>query len=199
MNGVGSARSCSKCVIALLAACAASTLSCASSLPQAAEAPATVYVLSGPPPVKRAEPMDAPAVVEGSRPTSEWSVLPRGKDLPAALRNVARDAGSKRLLPVVFVGQASCEPCESLKHYRGDPRMQEALRGTLIIEVDLGRWFEEELATLGMNSHAIPALFVLDEEGRYTGKTITGGAWGDDIPENMAPPLTEFFLHARQP
>lgn len=138
-------------------------------------------------------------MLERPRPRSEWTVLSRGKDLSTALRELARDAASKQLLAVVFVGQRSCEPCESLKSYRNDPRMQDALQGTSIVEVDLGRWSSSELSMLGMSTHAIPALFVLDEDGRYTGKMITGGAWGDDIPENMAPPLTDFFLRARQP
>jgi len=182
-----------------LAACAAGSLGCGSAPPAVVEAPATVYLLPGPPPARRVEHDDAPAVVERPGPRSAWITLPRGNDLAGALRNHAKQASAKRLLPVVFVGQLSCEPCESLKRYRNDPSMQDALQGTSVIELDLARWGSSDISNLGMSTHAIPALFVLDDEGRYTGKMITGGAWGDDIPENMAPPLTEFFIRARQP
>ncbi|MBI5532472.1 MAG: hypothetical protein HY898_07145 [Deltaproteobacteria bacterium] len=196
---VGPARGCLMRALAVPLVCAAPGLSCGSSPPPIAEAPATVYKFAGAPPPKPPEVEEAPAVVERPRPRSEWTVLSRGKDLATALRELARDAASKQLLPVVFVGQKNCEPCESLKSYRNDPRMQDALLGTSIVEVDLGRWPSSELSMLGMSTHAIPALFVLDVGGQYTGKMITGGAWGDDIPENMAPPLTDFFLRARQP
>jgi hypothetical protein len=171
---------------------------CGSSAQPPAEAPATVFLLAAPPAATRVQPVDSPAVMTPPRPRSEWNALARGKDLDSTLKTMARQAASKGLVPVVFVGQKSCEPCESVKRYRDDPRMQEALAGTSVIEVDLGRYSGAELANLGLSPHAIPALFVLDDDGRYSGKMITGGAWGDDIPENMAPPLTEFFARSRR-
>jgi hypothetical protein len=35
--------------------------------------------------------------------------------------------------------------------------------------------------------------FKLDASGKPTGDRIDGGAWGDNVPENMAPPLKAFF------
>jgi hypothetical protein len=34
---------------------------------------------------------------------------------------------------------------------------------------------------------------LLDEKGITTGRMITGAAWGEDIPENIAPPMKTFF------
>lgn len=39
--------------------------------------------------------------------------------------------------------------------------------------------------------------FVIDETGRPTGQTITGAARGENTPENMAPPLEQFFAPLR--
>ncbi len=33
----------------------------------------------------------------------------------------------------------------------------------------------------------------VDDWGKTKGPTINGGAWGDNVPKNMAPPLTKFF------
>jgi hypothetical protein len=35
--------------------------------------------------------------------------------------------------------------------------------------------------------------FKLDENGNQTGEVIDGGAWGEDIPENIAPVMDKFF------
>jgi hypothetical protein len=39
----------------------------------------------------------------------------------------------------------------------------------------------------------IPAFYELGEDGKPTGRMITGAAWGEDIPENIAPPMKAFF------
>jgi hypothetical protein len=158
------------------------------------ELPATVVVL-------QAVPTQSAATSTSQQPLaipsahSEW-LVPNGQDLPLVLREAARRAVSMDLLPVAFIGRPDCEPCESLKKYRGDPRMQEALDHTFVVEINLDRWAATDLMMLGFNPRLIPVLFVLDGEGHPSGRSITGGAWGDDIPENMAPPLKEFFSRA---
>jgi hypothetical protein len=44
-----------------------------------------------------------------------------------------------------------------------------------------------------MQSDVIPVFYALNSAARPTGKTINGGAWGEDIPKNMAPPLKIYF------
>jgi hypothetical protein len=171
--------------------------SCAPSMrsADAPEPPATVVVMPpsaavAAPPFSRQEPAPARAA------QSEWVVPTQDHDLPVTLRRLARQASSLGLLAVVFIGKQDCEPCESLKRYRSDARMQEALAHTFVIEIDLDHWPTGELMAMGLNPRAIPVLYVLDADGNPTVQSITGGAWGDDIPENMAPPLSEFFSRA---
>jgi hypothetical protein len=171
--------------------------SCSASPPVLTEAPATVYLLASSAPARPADTFDEPPRLPPAAP-SEWHVLSRSGAMRAALREAASRAVDRRLLPVLFVGRTDCEPCKAVKHHRYDPRMQVALRGTAVLEVDLGVWGAAELSSLSMSPHAIPAFYVLDARGRSTGQMITGGAWGDDIPENMAPPLSEFFSGARR-
>jgi len=39
----------------------------------------------------------------------------------------------------------------------------------------------------------IPIFYALDKDGKPTGRKVDGGAWDDNIPENMAPVLDKFF------
>ena len=61
-----------------------------------------------------------------------------------------------------------------------------------VIRLDVDAW-HDQLKPLGFVSDGIPAVFAIDPAGKATGPVITGGAWGEDIPENMAPPLKTFF------
>lgn len=85
-----------------------------------------------------------------------------------------------------------CPPCIALRKSLSDERMVNAFSGTYIIQLDLDEW-ENELPEAGFDVPGIPIFFELDQDGNPTGRTISGGAWGEDIPENMAPPLKEFF------
>ena len=85
-----------------------------------------------------------------------------------------------------------CPPCIKLDESLADQRMVEAYRGTYIIRLDLDDW-NRQLSGTDFTVTVIPIFFELDGEGAPTGRTITGGAWGEDVPENMAPPLHNFF------
>jgi hypothetical protein len=54
------------------------------------------------------------------------------------------------------------------------------------------RW-KSDLAGTAFNVRGIPIFFEVDASGKPTGRFVTGGAWGEDIPENMAPPVKAFF------
>lgn len=58
------------------------------------------------------------------------------------------------------------------------------------VDVDLWGWGDE---SLGFDVAAIPIFFKVDPQGQPTGDIIDGNAWGENIPENMAPPLDAFF------
>ncbi len=94
---------------------------------------------------------------------------------------------------MVYLSAGWCGPCVAIKKYRSEPKMRDAFVGVAIIELDVDEWKAADLAALGMKSTTIPVFYFVDKDGKSTGKSIDGGAWGDNIPKNMAPPLKAFF------
>ncbi|APR88180.1 hypothetical protein A7982_13529 [Minicystis rosea] len=113
-------------------------------------------------------------------------------DLPAALKAEAAKAKAMGLKPYVEFWASWCGPCMAIKKNLDEPRMKAAFKGAYIIELNADEW-SNKLSGTGMSAGVIPIFYQLDDEGKATGKKIDGGAWGDNIPANMAPPLDKFF------
>lgn len=102
---------------------------------------------------------------------------------------LAKAAGQK---PFVELWATWCPPCKALEASMGDPQIQKAFAGVYLIRLDSDVW-SEKLKGSGLDNSTIPVFYELDEAAKPTGRSIDGGAWGEDIPENMAPPLDAFF------
>ena len=76
----------------------------------------------------------------------------------------------------------------------GDARMSDAFAGTYLISIDIDEW-SQQLAGTAFDSSSIPVFYELDEKAKPTGRKIDGGAWAENIPANMAPPLKAFFAN----
>ena len=123
-------------------------------------------------------------------------VVSLGDDLPELLPALAGEVGKAKdqnLKAHVELWADWCGPCKKLEASMGDPRMRDAFAGIYLIRLNSDAW-GEKFADTGLSlGGGIPAFFELGDDGRVTGRTITGGAWGDNIPENMAPPLKTYF------
>lgn len=108
------------------------------------------------------------------------------------LKAEARKAQEEDRTPYIEVDATWCSSCQELNASLGDERMIDAFKGTYIIRLDLDEW-KSDLSDAGFYVQGVPAFFQIDEAGRPTGHNITGAAWGENIPENMAPPLKEYF------
>ena len=115
-----------------------------------------------------------------------------GPDLGSVVRAEAAKAKAQGLKPFVEFAAGWCEPCQAIKKSLDDPKMKAAFEGTYIIRLDADAW-GERLAGSGFAVRTIPVFYQLDEEGKPTGRTIDGGAWAENVPVNMAPPLDKFF------
>lgn len=132
-------------------------------------------------------------------PGARWVALHPG-DGPLAERVLAavKEAEARGEVAIAYLGASWCGPCRALKKYRNDPRMAAAFEGTTVLELDIDQWKSADMSALGFRSDTVPVFFALGPDGKSTGASIDGGAWGEDIPENMAPPLAKFVASLRK-
>ena len=133
------------------------------------------------------------AVAATKTASASWAVVGKGGDLGALVRAEAVKAQAAGKKPVVYIGAGWCPPCAAIKKYKADTQMVAAFERAYIIELDVDDWQADDLAALHYNAKAVPIFIAVDKDAKAKGPTIDGGAWGDNIPANMAPPLTKFF------
>jgi thiol:disulfide interchange protein len=132
----------------------------------------------------------APAPLE-LNPTS-IRLKPSAGKLTALLSAEVAKARARNLKPFLELRAEWCEPCKELEASMHDARMIDAFAGTYLISADLDEW-DQELPAAGFNPDGVPVFFELDAQAKPTGRKIDGGAWAQNIPANMAPPLKAFF------
>jgi thiol:disulfide interchange protein len=160
--------------------------------------PGVVLALLGCSLVYQATPSAQPTdeVVRGEPAETEGFKLvePRRSDgdLAEVLAIHANRASELGLRPFVEFSAEWCPSCVALANSLDDERMIEAFRGTYIIRLDIDEWIND-LPGSGFRVIGVPTFFEVDGSGMPTGRILTGAAWGEDIPENMAPCLQDFF------
>ena len=119
-------------------------------------------------------------------------VSPEEGRLLAQLRGEVQTAADLGLRPFAFFTAEWCINCQELIDSLDDPSMERAFQGTYIVRLDLDVW-KDQAAEAGIYVLGIPAFFELGADGKATGRSITGGAWDENIPANMSSPLEAFF------
>jgi hypothetical protein len=114
------------------------------------------------------------------------------EELSSLLYEKAQQAERLGRAPYIQCTADWCPSCRALERSMNDERMIAAYSGTYIILVDVDIWLDR-LPSVGLYVTGVPSIYELTYEGKPTGRFITGAAWGDNIPENMAPPLDAFF------
>ena len=112
--------------------------------------------------------------------------------LASILLRECQNAGKIGQAPYIQIVADWCPSCRALKRSMKDERIIEAYRGTYILLADIDVW-QDQFHKVGIYVTGVPSIFELTSEGKPTGRFITGAAWGENTPENMAPPLDEFF------
>jgi thiol-disulfide isomerase/thioredoxin len=120
---------------------------------------------------------------------------PKDGELQALLAEESRKADGLGQMPVVEFDATWCPPCQAInKAIREENELiLSAYADTYIIRLDVDEWGWGDSSLHDFQFDAIPVFFKLDSEGKQTGELIDGGAWGEDIPENIAPVMGEFF------
>jgi thiol-disulfide isomerase/thioredoxin len=120
---------------------------------------------------------------------------PQNGDLSTQLAAESQTATDLGLIPVVEFDATWCPPCQAIDSAVKDKNklMMDAYSGTYIIKLDVDEWGWQNGKIENYKFDAIPVYFKLDKNGKATGETVNGGAWGEDIPENIAPVMDKFF------
>jgi thiol-disulfide isomerase/thioredoxin len=120
---------------------------------------------------------------------------PEDGDLQVMLKAEAQKAISQGLMPVAEFDATWCPPCQAIDAALREKNelMVKAYDGTYIIKLDVDEWVWDDGRVQNFAFDGIPVYFKLDANGEQTGEVIDGGAWGDNIPANMAPPMDKFF------
>ena len=139
----------------------------------------------------------APSDFQDPQPTGFTIVRlqPNDGDLQNMLSNEAKKAVSLGQLPVVEFDATWCPPCQAIDKAMKDKNelILNAYSGTYIIRLDVDEWGWGNSGLHDFEFDGIPVFFKLDSAGYQTGEVIDGGAWEDDIPENIAPVMDKFF------
>ena len=160
-----------------------------------------------PKPAATPQPVDVPPTEAISQPSPlplenatprGFSVVrlhPEDGDLEAMLAKEAEKAIGLHQLPVVEFDATWCPPCQAIERAIKDKNelMMQAYAGTYIIKLDVDEWGWDNGRVQDFRFQGIPVYFKLDEQGAQTGAVIDGGAWDEDIPENIAPVMDAFF------
>ncbi len=147
-----------------------------------------------------ASPTESPSQPDNSQGISStgFTVVrlhPKDGDLQTMLTQEAQKATALGQMPVVEFDATWCPPCQAIdKGLKSkNELMLKAYAGTYIIKLDVDEWGWRDSKLHNFKFDGIPVYFKLDAQGHPTGKTIDGNAWGDNIPENIAPPMDKFF------
>ncbi|HEU0032541.1 MAG TPA: hypothetical protein VFQ53_18040 [Kofleriaceae bacterium] len=143
-------------------------------------------------PAASAPPADPPPKTAPA-PTESWVEVDPAQPLARTLADEAAAATRAGKKPHAYLHADWCPPCVEIGKTRDQPKMKAAFAGTHIIAIDVDRVDPKQVEAAGLKSSVLPIFYRLDDHGRPTGATIDGGAWGDNIPDNMAPPLAAFF------
>jgi thiol-disulfide isomerase/thioredoxin len=152
------------------------------------------FLFPGTPPTETAsQPSDSQNLVSDS--FTIVRLHPADGDLQTMLANEAQKAVALEQMPVVEFDATWCPPCQAIDAAikSKDELMLKAYAGTYIIKLDVDEWGWSASGVEDFRFNAIPVYFKLDSEGHQTGEVIDGGAWGEDIAENIAPVMDKFF------
>lgn len=152
------------------------------------------------PPVATAEPPPADAAATPSPPvepaTSATVTIVELDAQAGALEDqlaaIAARAKREARPATVEIWASWCPPCKTLDRLLAGGAVADALRGTILIRVDVDM-FDDELHALGFTAPQIPSMYRLDGRGRPRGKPLSGGDWTKRSEPEIAAALRAFL------
>lgn len=111
--------------------------------------------------------------------------------LGSQLAAVAARAKTEGRTAVVELWAGWCAPCKKLDKLIDAGTVTDALRGTILVRVDVDM-FDDELTDLGFTAPQIPSFYRIDGRGKPKGKPLSGADWTKRGEGQIAAALREF-------
>jgi hypothetical protein len=123
-----------------------------------------------------------------------WSFWPEEVEDVLAMLNQEIDHARSQGLRVLIYSFAPWSPGSvAFRKAREHQGFASLLHGRMhVVDVQYGTM--NKLNDLGFEGYKVPQLYLLEQDGRYEGRTTDGGAWGADTPENITRVLRAWFL-----
>jgi hypothetical protein len=156
--------------------------------------PAVKHVASTPPPpAEKATPPPPKAEPKSTASTEiSWSVWPA--DVEDILAEFAREhafARARGLRMIAYSYEAWSPGSVAFKKFRTHPLALSVLKDVHVVEFSMG--VMDKMNALDIRAVYIPQLWAFDSEGKIMERSISGGYWGADTPENIAKALPRWF------
>jgi thiol-disulfide isomerase/thioredoxin len=168
-------------------------LACRMLIPNSPSTPSTISAATETPILVETPVLEATAFA----PQQDFTlvrIFRKNGDLKTQLSAEVKKAQALGQTPFVEFDATWCPPCQAITASLAakNKLMLNAYSGIYLIHVDIDEW-RSDISQAGFNFSGIPVFFALNKDGKPTGAVVDGGAWGEDIPENIAPVLTKFF------
>lgn len=139
-----------------------------------------------------ASPPDATADATPAAVVTIMEIDVQAGPLGDQLAAIAARAKAQDRVATVELWAGWCAPCKKLDKLLGAGAVTEALRGTILIRVDVDM-FDDELTQLGFTAPQIPSMYRIDGRGKPVGKPLSGADWAQRSEAQIAAALRAFL------
>jgi thiol:disulfide interchange protein len=109
-----------------------------------------------------------------------------------SISTILNNTINKGKIPILFFTASWCKPCREFKESTKYELVAQSLKDATIIMIDVNKDQPKNGYALDYGARAIPTFIIVDKDGTAM-NTITGAAWADNTPGNIAPVIEKFL------
>lgn len=109
-----------------------------------------------------------------------------------SISTILNNTIDKGKTPVLFFTASWCRPCKEFKESTKYEMVAQSLKDATIIMIDVNKDQPKNGYALDYGARVIPTFIIVDKDGTAL-NTITGAAWAENTPDNIAPAMEDFL------
>ena len=109
-----------------------------------------------------------------------------------SISTILNNAINKGKTPILFFTASWCKPCREFKESTKYELVAQSLKNATIIMIDVNKDQKKNGYALDYGARVIPTFIIVDKDGQAI-NTITGAAWANNTPDNIAPAMEDFL------